>query len=284
MESYPLALEHKELLFKRLRAVDIPISEYSFANLYLFRNTHNYEILSDGEIFVKGTAYDGSTYLMPTSDVRTLDTEYLAEIIATVDHMYPVPEKWLPAFPTEFYSADHSEDDSDYIYSCEKLATYAGKKMHKKKNLLNFFRKHYEHRALPLTDNLTGDALLVLEAWQKESGQPASATDYEACRESLERSEELVLCGGIYYAQDEPAGFLLGEELNAETYALHFAKGLTKFKGIYQYMFNNFAGILPASYRYINMEQDLGKEALRHSKESYMPKFKLKKFKIRLRQ
>jgi len=283
LESYPLTLEHKELLFERLRAVDIPISEYSFANLYLFRKTHKYEVLGGRDIFIKGVSYNGSTFLMPTSDVRELDSEYLGTLLQAVDHMYPVPEKWLSAFPSGVFTAEHSENDSDYIYSCEKLATYAGKKMHKKKNLLNFFKKHYGHKALPLTENLTRDAMLILDAWQEESGQQVSGTDFEACRESLSRSEELLLCGGIYYADEEPAGFLLGEELNAETYALHFAKGLTKFKGIYQYMFNNFAGILPASYRYINMEQDLGKEALRHSKESYMPEFKLKKYWVRLK-
>ncbi len=92
-----------------------------------------------------------------------------------------------------------------------------------------------------------------------------------------------ILCGGAYYAEGEPAGFLLGEELNRETFGIHFAKALKRFKGIYQYMFNNFASVLPASCTYINMEQDLGIQALRHSKTSYMPEFKLEKFRVKLR-
>jgi hypothetical protein len=108
-------------------------------------------------------------------------------------------------------------------------------------------------------------------------------TDYRPCREALDRYDELVLCGGIYYANDEPAGFVLGEELNPETFVLHFAKARTKFKGVYQYLFNNFARILPPSYKYLNLEQDLDRENLRVFKSSYVPDLLLKKARVRLK-
>lgn len=276
-------MDHRDLLFKRLRAIDIPISEYSFANLYLFRRTHLYQVVSDGEIFIKGLSYEGKTYLMPTSDVRRTDPETLRRLLASVDYLYPVPEQWVGAFDDGGYIVDSHDGDSDYIYSVEKIATYAGKRLHKKKNLFNFFVKHYHHQASPLNEDRVQDAIRVLDRWQDESGQDVDKTDYYACREALERMDELTLCGGIYYASGEPAGFIHGEELNEETYALHFAKGLTRYKGVYQYMFSNFAGILPKKYQYLNFEQDLGMETLRHSKESYFPEYKLKKYRIRLK-
>jgi uncharacterized protein len=101
--------------------------------------------------------------------------------------------------------------------------------------------------------------------------------------EALDRYEELVLCGGIYYADGEPAGFVLGEELNESTFVLHFAKARTIFKGIYQFMFNNFAKILPPKYKYLNLEQDLDKENLRVFKSSYIPDVMLTKARVRLR-
>ncbi len=283
MHSEPLIFEHKDLLFDRLRAIEVPISEFSFANIYLFRQAHNYEIISGKELFLCGRSYDGSTYLMPTSDLRNIDMEYLAGIIDDVDYIYPVPEEWLTVFDRDQWEINSAEDDSDYLYSVEKMSTYAGKKLHKKKNLLNFFRKHYRHEALPLTNDHLENALTILDMWQEESMQNPEETDYAACREGLMKTEELILCGGIYYVEGEPAGLLLGEELNRETFAIHFAKALKRFKGIYQYMYNNFASVLPASYTYINMEQDLGIEALRHSKTSYMPEFKLEKFRVKLR-
>jgi len=282
MESEPLSLDHKDLLFDRLRAIDIPISEYSFANLYLFRDIHQYQVMENGEVFIKGLSYNGENYIMPTADVRKVDRGIMDGLLATVDYLYPVPEQWLSFFEDSKYQVENQDGDSDYLYSVEKIATYAGKKLHKKKNLLNYFVKHYEHDAKPLTADRIPDAIRILNAWQEESKQEFSDTDFAACRESLVRMDELALCGGIYYVRGEPAGFLHGEELNDETYALHFAKGLKQFKGIYQYMFSNFAGILPKKYHYLNFEQDLGMETLRHSKESYFPEFKLKKYRVRL--
>jgi hypothetical protein len=282
MEPRPLSLDHKDLLFHRLRTIDIPISEFSFANLYLFRDIHRYQVISNGEIFIKGLSYDKDTFIIPTADVRLTDPDLLDGLLSTVDYLYPVPEQWLGAFSVSRYEVESRDGDSDYIYSVDKIATYAGKRMHKKKNLFNYFIKHYEHEAKPLTEERKPDAIRILNAWQEESKQAFGDTDYAACRESLVRMDELALCGGIYYADGEPAGFIHGEELNDETYALHFAKGLTRFKGIYQYMFGNFAGILPKKYHYLNFEQDLGLETLRHFKESYHPEFMLKKYRVRL--
>jgi hypothetical protein len=118
----------------------------------------------------------------------------------------------------------------------------------------------------------------------KTSKMNPGDTDYGPCREALDRYEELVLCGGIYYAGGEPAGFVLGEELGEDTFVLHFAKARTKFKGIYQYLFNTFAKILPPKYKYLNLEQDLDQENLRVFKGSYVPDTMLRKARVSVRR
>jgi len=66
MNCKPLELEHKGLLYNRLKAMDTMISEYSFANLYLFRRNHDYRVVDrDGEIFIKGRSYDGKPTICP---------------------------------------------------------------------------------------------------------------------------------------------------------------------------------------------------------------------------
>jgi len=285
MDSEPLTLQHRLLLQERLRAIPTPISEFSFPNLYLFRKTHRYEVIEkEGEVWVKGSSYDGHMYLMPTRDARELDTGHLERMAGTADYLYPVPDEWLSAFPEDWYNRSFEDGDSDYLYLTERIGTFTGKRLHKKKNLLNFFLKHYSHDAEPLIQERVPDALAILNSWQSESGQEKKETDYGAAREALERMEELVLCGGIWYAEGKPSGYILGEEISEDTYALHFAKGLIRYKGIYQYIFSSFATVLPASYTYLNMEQDLGKEALRHSKESYYPERKLAKWRISVKR
>jgi hypothetical protein len=284
MSREPLGLHHKEILQPLLRAITVPLSEYCFANLYLFRDSHGYEVLTDRDTYVRGRTYDGLAYLMPTKPAADLEMGKLRELLREVDFLFPVPEAWLASFRPDEFEISFREGDADYLYTVEKMSTLAGRKLHKKRNLLKQFVDGYRHEALPLTNARLGDAHAILEAWQLESGAESGQTDYGPCREALDRYDELVLCGGIIYAEGEPAGFVLGEEVNDETFVLHFAKAKTKFKGVYQFMFNSFAKILPPKYRFLNLEQDLDKENLRVFKTSYVPDAMVRKARVALRK
>ena len=283
MRIEKLGMEHKDLLSPRLKRITVPLSEYTFPNLYLFRRNHEYEVMLDKEIFIKGRSYDGLTFLMPTIDVGSLDLQYLKGLMRDVDFLFPIPEEWLGVFDKNMFEITLADGDADYVYTVEKMSTYAGRKLHKKRNLLKQFQETYRHEARPLTNDRIDEARFILDDWLKTSKMITDETDFGPCLEALDRYEELVLCGGIYYADTEPAGFVLGEELNEETYVLHFAKARTKFKGVYQYMFNNFAKILPPKYKYLNLEQDLDKENLRVFKSSYVPDALLKKARVSLK-
>jgi hypothetical protein len=283
MQSEKLSIAHKDLLVPRFKAMKTALSEYTFANLYLFRRNHEYEVLFGKEIFIKGRSYDGHTYLMPTMDIRSLDMSFLKDMMREVEFLFPIPDPWLSVFSPDEFEMTFVEGDADYEYTVEKMSTYAGRHLHKKRNLLKQFVELYRHDARPLTNDRLEDARFILNDWQTTLGSTQDETDYNPCVEALDRYEELVICGGIYYADGEPAGFVLGEELNDETFVLHFAKARTKFKGIYQYMFNNFAKILPPKYRYLNLEQDLDKENLRIFKSSYVPDAMIKKARVRLK-
>ena len=283
MRREKLNFSHQSLLVPRLKNLGVPLSEYTFPNLYLFRRNHDYEVVFDREIFITGMSYDGSAYLMPTTDIRALDREYLKDMIRTVDFLFPIPEAWLPVFNSSEFAASFVEGDADYVYTVEKMSTYKGRNLHKKRNLLKQFLELHEHEARPLTNDRLAHARFILEDWLKLTEMKAEDTDFSPCLEALDQYEALVLCGGIYYANGEPAGFVLGEELNDETFVLHFAKARTKFKGIYQYLFNNFAKVLPPKYKYLNLEQDLDKENLRIFKSSYVPDLLLRKARITLK-
>ncbi len=278
MLTEPLSLEHKKLLYDKLRSITVPVSEYSFANLYLFRHVHHYQVLFDREIFIKGTTYDHLTYLMPTSDIQHLDPAYLKSMLSQTDCVFPIPQSWLEILGTEHFHYSYKDGDTDYLYSVEKTATYRGRRLHKKRSLLIQFEKLYSHGAFPLTSDRIKDARNVLQDWQSNLSVPPEQTDYYPCSEALQLCDQLLLCGVIYYVEDEPAGFVLGDELNPQTFALHFAKAKTKFKGIYEYIYNTFARILPKKYLYLNFEQDLDKPALRIAKSAYDPQIMIKKY------
>ena len=279
-----LDFSHKDLLRERFKKTNAPLSEYSFANIYLFREVHRYEILFDREVFIRGISYDGRSYLMPTVKINDVDHTYLRDIMASVDFLFPVPEECLQGFQNDDFELTYREGDMDYVYTVEKMSTLRGRYLHRKRNLLKQFVTEYRHEAMPLTTDRIADALLILEEWHTETGADDSETDYLPCLEALRMYDDLMLCGGIYYADGEPAGFVLGEELDRETFVLHFAKARKRFKGVYQYMFNRFAQVLPPQYRFLNLEQDLDKDTLRLAKSSYMPDSMLKKMRIGLKK
>ncbi|PIQ89129.1 MAG: hypothetical protein COV72_04880 [Candidatus Omnitrophica bacterium CG11_big_fil_rev_8_21_14_0_20_42_13] len=283
MPEEKLTIEHLELLYPRFKKMRSPISEYSFSNLYLFRRIHDYKVIHDGDIFIKGVSYDKKNFLMPTEDLRSSDFGKLKKYLARADFLFPVPEEWLSIFNKEEFDVSSMDSESDYMYSTDKISSYRGSKLHKKRNLLKQFLALYKYEACPLTNERLSDARIILDAWQESTRESRDDNDYYACGEALELYEELILCGGIYYAQNQPAGFIIGEELNSETFVIQFAKANIKFKGIYQYMYNTFAKILPAKYKYLNFEQDMGKEALRIAKSSYLPDIMLKKYRVSLR-
>ncbi len=284
MRYETLSLAHKDMLYGRLKQAHTPLSEYSFANLYLFRTVHNYQLLFDKEIFIKGRTYDGFTHLMPAAGLKNIEYNYIKDISTEADFLFPIPEQWLEFFKPADFDISSKQDDADYIYLTEKLSTYKGNKLHGKRNLLMQFVTNYQCRTKPLIPDTAKDAKDILQAWQKEAGGLPEQTDYHPCLEALQLYDDLSLCGIIYYIQDEPAGFVIGEELSKEYFVLHFVKAKRKFKGIYQYMYNNFANMLPEKYKYINLEEDLGKPALRLAKSSYAPDAMLKKYRVKIKK
>ncbi|KAA0259495.1 DUF2156 domain-containing protein [Deferribacter autotrophicus] len=283
-----IGLQHKNILFERFKKVDTMISEYNFANIYLFRDKHDYELCwyngknNSEYLFIKGITYDGLRYVMPTMNLEEVPKDILRDVLSYVDAIFPVDEKWLDYLKDQFVF-DYKDGDSDYIYTVEKISTYKGRKLHKKRNLLKQFYKLYEHECKPLTDDFVNDAREILDLWIEENNFKKDDTDYYACQEALNLLDELVLCGLIYYVNGKPAGFIIGEEHNEDMFVIHFAKGLKRYKGIYQFIYNDFAKRLPKRYKFLNFEQDLGQMALRKAKSSYYPDILLKKFRISLK-
>lgn len=181
--------------------------------------------------------------------------------------------------------AHENKKNWDYIYEREKLASLSGKILHKKKNLVNQFSRLYspDFRVLESGNGSIGQALAVLEEWQKEreNFEDKSFYDYYPAKEALENFSLLGFSGAIVYIDGIPAGFTLGEKIpGIPHYAVHFEKGLPRFKGIYQYLNQAYARLISEDIEFINREQDLGDEGLRQAKLSYKPYGMIKKFSI----
>ncbi|MBM4311034.1 MAG: DUF2156 domain-containing protein [Deltaproteobacteria bacterium] len=277
--TYPdtcaLTLDLRSCLHERLRRLPEGVSEFTFANLYLFREKHRYRftLLPDALPAVTGRDGDAPFFMLPFG---LPDTELLARLFSDHACMKCVTENQKPMLENLGYAVLEDRDNFDYLYNRCDLAELKGRKFSKKRNLINAFINDHEYTGKPLLDEHIPEALAILEQWREEHGEEG---DYAAAREALEQSWGMQLCGGIYHVDNRPAAYSLGEELAGGTcFVIHFEKALQGYKGLYQFINQSFAAILPDCYDFINREQDLGDAGLRQAKESYQPAGFVKKY------
>jgi hypothetical protein len=281
-------------LFQELFETPDGISEFTFAGLYLFRSRYQYRVSrapggggknlplisgfqpedSHGGSRIRG----GERFFLSPCGVP--DREIVEDLLRSHRYWKNIGESALAGARETLEAAGalitEDRDNFDYLYQRTDLAELPGKKYHKKRNLVNQFLSSYDHQEWPLTADLVPLALEVLDRWKEEKGEEG---DYRSAREALEQFRELGMEGALYFIGGKPAGWCLGEGLAGGTmFAVHFEKAAGGYKGMYQYMNQAFAAMLPPRYARINREQDLGDLGLRQAKETYRPCGFVKKY------
>lgn len=277
MRIEKVGLQHQELLSGKLTSIKTCLSEYCFANIYLYRTIHAYEVVFAHKIFIRGKTRDGVVYYMPTENITAEDFDALQKQVEGLVVFFPLPGHWIEQFPETAFNRKFCPADSDYLYALRSMRTYPGRHLSGQRNFIKQFNEHYQVRIERLTQSNVQGAISVLQQWQ----QNQKATDYESCLEALQLHEKLGLDGLVFYDNESPIAFIIGEELNPQVYIFHFVKANTQYKGIYAFVYQQFALSIPDHYQYINLEQDLGLLGIRKAKQSYHPEKLVPKWRIR---
>ena len=280
-EFAPVSLEMRAALYPALNLIADGISEFTFSNLFLFRRTYGYRVSRvPGKTFViEGSKAGKSFFYAPCA---LPERQVLDELMAGHDYLKNLSESQADAHRVALeqwgYSVLEDRDNFDYVYRRTDLAELSGRTYHKKRNLVNAFINSYDYEQKPLKKDNVRDALDVLERWRESKG---SEGDYAASREALELFDVLGMRGCLYYVDGAPAGWCLGEPLaRGRMFAVHFEKGIESYKGIYQFINQAFAQVLPSYFKSINREQDLGDEGLRQAKMTYRPSGFVNKYRV----
>ena len=285
-EFTPITIELKSEMHPKLSLTPDGVSEFTFAGLFLFRQRYQYRIsrLEDKTFIISGIQPPHQPGEEPKTFFSTPCAApgrgVLKELFRTHDYWKNIPESIL--IPEKGHLEEwgieitEDRDNFDYLYFRNDLAELAGKKFHKKRNLIAQFLRSYNHEEKPLTPDLIGEALDVLEQWRTDKEDEG---DYKAGREALELFRQLPMKGMLLFIDGKPAGWCLGEPIaRGRIFTIHFEKGLEKYKGIYQFINQAFAASLPEYFTHINREQDLGDEGLRQAKMTYRPSGFVRKF------
>lgn len=281
-ELAPITLEMQADLHPALAVVEDGISEFTFANLYLFRKTYNYHLARVGDLVVVSGTKDGKRFFMMPCGLPD-DNGALERLLADHDYIKGLAERHADSNRVRLerlgWRPEEDRDNFDYLYLRSDLAALQGRKYHKKRNLVNAFINNYNYEESPLTKDNIAEAFHILEQWREE--RTTKDDDYDAAWEALDLVDRLGLHGYVVRVDGTPAAYTLGEALmKGRSFAVHFEKAIGDYKGIYQFINRAFASVLPRHYHYINREQDLGDEGLRQAKMTYRPFGFIKKYKV----
>jgi len=262
-----------EPLFRRL---DSGISEFTFANIFLFRHVHHYRItdLGGGVFMITGRDGEDDFFMLP---FLIPEKERLEPLFHEFAFMKNASGAQAATLGSMGYVVVEDKDNFDYLYSRDGLSRLEGRKYHRKRNRVRHFLSLYECVYRPIERDRADDAIKVLERWREASAEEG---DYGPAREALRHMGELGLSGLVYYIGGVPVAYTVGEPMPCGLFAVHFEKGVPGYPGLMQFVNQSFAASLPADVRYINREQDLGIEGLRHAKLSYRPDTFVRKYRV----
>lgn len=269
MTFVPLSLNHQSVIEAACHRLALPINEYSFATLYLYRHGDKSEFLeeSQGHHWVRGVSREGSVFLMPLFHPADWQRSIAFAKEVGAEYLYPICEAWtgeLSQFRVVF-----DEAEADYCFDRETIQNYAGRRFDGLRNWVKRLLAAHTMRVEPYRVELFDDADAIITAWAH--GRSSGIADAAECREGARLADRLGLQGYLFYAENIPVGLLLGESLLENMFVIHFAKAVTGYPGIYQYMYQVCAQQLSPQYRWLNWEQDLGIDRLRKAKMVYHP-------------
>ena len=289
----PIEIIDKSLFDEYFRKYPPENSEFTFTNLFMWRDYYNFLFMEFNEHIIlfsydylksrkKPIKTDSKDYLYFFPPIGSNPDEIIIELFENIRNIeiHRVPEEICEnVTQNEKFNKlnlDFLEDRNnwDYIYNKEEILNLAGNKFRQNRRWLQKFLTNYDYDFQLLTGNLVEKCKELQLEWcvmRACTEDESLEAEQEAIYEALNNFNTLGYSGGILCVEDKCAAYTLGEMLNERTLVIHIEKAHMEYEGSYQainnmYLKNSFLDML-----YINREQDLGIEGLRRAKESYKP-------------
>lgn len=288
-------LSDKLWVKERLSKKDNLTCEYSFSNIFSYTEKMKL-LIADVRGFLVTKCYIEDTigycYPVGEGDIKEV-LQLIIEDMMQEDKacfLFGVGEndknELEELIPDKFvYELDR--DGSDYIYLSEDLISLSGKKYQPKRNHISFFKKNYNWSYESMSADNVGECYNMNVEWLEKSGSVYSEQlecELRIIRKVFENFEALGCKGAIIRVDGKVVAFAMGEEINDNTFCVHFEKAFSDLRGSYAMINQQFVENELFSYKYIDREDDLGLENLRKAKLSYNPVHIPEKYEVWLKK
>lgn len=282
-----ISIEDKGIFESFFNKEDIEISEYSFTNLFIWRNSREIEYALHNEGLIIKARYNNDEYFLPPVGFKNLDEIFLQLVEYgkenNINSIRRLDEKRLKLLENKNLHIEEDVDNFDYLYNAYDLANLAGRKYSGKRNLLINFINDYAFDFLRYEDKYMSQCLKLSKQWleKKDINDKTLFNEYIAINELIKNYSNLSSTGCILMVDQTVKAFAFGERLKDDTFVIHFEKADSEMKGIYQTINKLFVEkFISNKFEYVNREQDLGISGIRKAKESYYPVKMIKKYNI----
>ena len=261
-----------------------------FLGLFLWKDYYQvrYAVGDDNTIFLRINA-DGKEYAaLPICKAAGLShsfgvlKDYFNQTLGLKLNIFLADEAAvrLLKLPEDEFDVEELEDARDYLYSGDALRSLAGRKLHKKKNLVNSFVRtwegRFEYRRLTCADGAEIKSFLARWGVAREERMEGQLEhEILRCCSLLD-----ITMAGVYIDGTLEA-FTIGSCNPLEQMAvIHIEKANPEIKGLYQFINQQFLIHEFPDAVLINREDDLGDPGLRQAKLSYCPVDFARKYRI----
>lgn len=274
----PIRLEHQSDYTKIVAATPQAPSDYSFTNLWGWAEEYGLEwAWSEGLVWIRQQRPD-PVYWAPMGEWAAVDWASVLKSFEAGDRFIRVPQQlqeiWEQQLP-ERLTVNETRGQWDYLYSAGDLARLSGNRYHKKKNLVNQFKRKYTYTYLPMNAEMVAKALEMQTdwcVWRDCEAHETLAAENRVIERILGKWQQLEgLTGGAVLVGDQLACYTIAEATADDSLIIHFEKGDPEFKGSYQAINQLFLEHHAGPETLVNREQDLDNPGLRKAKESYHP-------------
>ena len=263
-------------------------SEASFTTLFIWDNYYNLECSENGEFFFLRFNIKNRepSYFFPigSGDIKKAIDE-LSEYAESngeklVFRLVSKENKdVLLNLYGDRFSVKESRDSFDYVYLTEKMISLSGKKLHSKRNHLNYFLENYDFEYKKVVDKELLDKC-AKKAYELVSAKEKNKNSFElgAMKNYFENYFNFNQTGGVVEVNGEIAAMSFGEKISEDTALIQIELADENYRGAYQAINKLFCKNEWNSFTYVNREEDMGIEGLKKAKMSYQPEFLIKKY------
>jgi hypothetical protein len=284
----PLSMDRKEEYSALFALCAEKASDYSFINIWGWSEERKYEWAFDDDLcWLRLTNGPRPVYWAPVGNWDRPDWAKVLDRVAVPGASFErTPEALVNIWQEQLHGrilVEEQRSEWEYLYDYKTMASLSGNKMHKKKNLLNQFRKLYDYTYAPICAKCIGLIRGMQQEWCEWRGceeSPGLIAENIAIARVLDQWENLPgILGGSLSVDGKTIAYTVAEDLGDGTVVIHFEKGLDSYKGVYQAINQLFLADT-SGFETVNREQDMGSPGIRQAKESYNPAGFLKKHKV----